>query len=93
MNRRILDHLVFLYGEEPAQATASKLAALLARCHRELSPAHPAANDPDLSQRDTLLIIYTDRVRALDESPSGALVTVTRQPLQSGLNCIQGRGG
>lgn len=66
----LLDHLVFLYGEDAGRAAFHRLRALIDRYRAQLRSAGQEAEDGSgLSERDSLLITYGDQVQAPGTPP------------------------
>jgi glucosylglycerate phosphorylase len=90
MDRRsmILDDLVYLYGEERAQAANEQLWALIDAFRQ----AHPglakAKNQPRMDQRDAILITYGDMVNREDVHPLAVLNEFARKKLKGLVNTI-----
>lgn len=62
MNAAILEHLKFVYGEADARDLAPQLHALLSRHAAQLQPRRTNGRERPLSERDVLLITYSDQV-------------------------------
>jgi glucosylglycerate phosphorylase len=90
MDRRsmILDDLVYLYGEERAQAANEQLWGLIDAFRQ----AHPglakAKNQPRMDQRDAILITYGDMVNREDVHPLAVLNEFARKKLKGLVNTI-----
>jgi len=82
LEARILDHLTFLYGVEPAPALMERLQAILAEFRRRTSrfPTTGTRGGPvpqeRLTERDAILITYGDQVTEPDRPPLRALAEV-----------------
>jgi len=78
--RRIFDHLAFLYGEERASALLERLRIILRR-FRQRNPRLPTAQEcpapqDRLTQRDAVLITYGDQVTEPGRPPLQSLADV-----------------
>jgi sucrose phosphorylase len=64
MTTNLLDHLVFLYGEEEALLALARVEKLIAD-HRARIPAQ----NGEITERDSILITYGDQVQSPNEKP------------------------
>ncbi|MCP4407052.1 MAG: sugar phosphorylase, partial [Gammaproteobacteria bacterium] len=69
LEQKLHDHIVFIYGEGPADAIFQRLSKRLENfrsAHPDLAASSPAER---VSERDTILITYGDMVRQAGERP------------------------
>ncbi len=62
---QILDHLIYLYGEQEGKKTFDQITRLLAEYKTQL----PSPESTGVSQRDAILITYGDQLRARNIAP------------------------
>jgi len=69
VERELLDHLRFIYGDDCAEDILADLEKVLERFADLTRPAHATA----LNQGDSILITYADQIRHPDEKPLATL--------------------
>ncbi|MCB9007611.1 MAG: DUF3459 domain-containing protein [Ardenticatenaceae bacterium] len=84
MTSSILNHLIFLYGEDKAQQTYENVQQLLAAYRLRLPKPETAV----FSERDSVLITYGDQVQAPGEAPLQALAKFCNETLHGRIQTI-----
>ncbi len=88
LEKKLLEHLVFLYGEDQAPALTKRFLGLLYKFqeqHAELSESMPSAK---VSERDAILITYGDMVQESDETPLITLASFLKKYLDDVISTV-----
>jgi sucrose phosphorylase len=87
MEKELLEHLQFLYGEETATTVCPRLEALIAQYRQDIGDAaeKPASY---FDERDAVLITYGDMVQEAGEAPLRTLANFLEQTVNGIINTI-----
>lgn len=81
LEKKLYDHLLFLYGEDKASAQIKRFLDLLNKFHSEKGNLSEARSREKVSERDAILITYGDMVQRPGEVPLKTLATFLKKYL------------
>jgi len=83
--KKLLSHLIFLYGKDKAPQLYERTRQLIADYQAQ---THRAARDGNLTERDSILITYGDQIQSANEKPLQALSKFCEKHLTDAINGI-----
>jgi len=83
--KKLLSHLIFLYGKDKAPQLYERTRQLIADYQAQ---THRAARDGNLTERDAILITYGDQIQSANEKPLQALSKFCEKYLTDAINGI-----
>jgi len=88
LEKKLLNHLAFLYGEENASAQADRFLDLLNQFQAQQGELSESTSHEKVSERDAILITYGDMVQRPGEAPLKTLATFLKKNLDDVISTV-----
>ena len=88
LEKKLFDHLAFLYGEDSAQSMIGRFLDLLHTFQKEYPDLRKPVPGGKISEKDSILITYGDMVRQEGESPLKTLSSFLNNHLEETISTV-----
>ena len=88
LEKKLFDHLAFLYGEEKAPALTERFVASLNKARERYPELTKSSAEEKVSERDAILITYGDMVQKPGEAPLKTLASFLKKYLDDVISTV-----
>ena len=88
LEKKLFDHLAFLYGEENAPALTKRFLDLLYKVREQYPELQNSSSAEKVSERDAILITYGDMVQEEGEAPLKTLASFLKKYLDDVISTV-----
>jgi glucosylglycerate phosphorylase len=88
LEKKLFDHLAFLYGEETAHSVIDRFLDLFHAFQKQYPDLRKPAANGKISEKDAILITYGDMVRQEGEAPLKTLSSFLNNHLEKTINTV-----